>query len=260
MNELITQLISTLNDLKITLTIFSTASGITISFIGFLLALKAYKKNKEKSHQNERRTFVNDCEPLINNKSLTAHEEMLLINSYHSIKGDKLDVDKLKKLTQLSKTYATLNHFILAGNLIEIKNNRVIKKPTSIFIRILRKIKAISLSAIVLGFYFLAVFGIPNFLNQFVTDETKNGVALLYIILVSVGISVMLWAFKHLIPIIDSIYPLKQLLLLNQLPCKNHDQEDKDNIKPQEVVSKPNRAVIPRKFPKRYFASAKLRR
>tara|TARA_R110001606_G_C15239598_1_gene636059 strand:- start:30 stop:545 length:516 start_codon:yes stop_codon:yes gene_type:complete len=166
MNEFITQLIFTLNSLKITLPIFSKASLLTISLVGVLLSIKAYIKNKNKNHQDERRRFINDCKPLINNETITDHEEMLLINSYYSIKGHRLDIAKLKKIVNLSKTYATLNHFILAGHLIEIENNKIVKKPANAFMRIYRKIKAISLSSTVLGFYLLAVFGIPNYLKQ----------------------------------------------------------------------------------------------
>ena len=186
MNELVSQLIFKLSSLNITLPIFSKASLLAISLIGVTLSIKVYLINKNKSHKDERRTFINDCKPLIDNGTITAHEEILLMNSYYSLKGHRLDIVKLKKITNLSKTYATLNHFILAGHLIEIENNKIIKKPANAFMRIYRKIKAISLSSTVLGFYLLTGYVIPNFLKQFITDETKIGITLLYIILISI--------------------------------------------------------------------------
>lgn len=254
MNKLINLVISALNDLNITLPIFITVSGIVISLISFLLARKAYIKNNEKNLQKERRTFINDCKPLINNEELTPHQEIMLINSYFLIKGEPLDIFKLKDLMCLSKSYFTLNHFISAGHLINIKDNKIIKKSENRFISLFKKLWTITLFSTVIVIYFSIIFGIPKLLNTFLTEENKNGVALLYIIVVLIGMSVMLWAFNRLLPLMDSIYPLKQLLKLNELARLNNYQLQKGKpVKPcKSTTYKKVQVVIPRKFPKRY--------
>lgn len=189
--------------------------SIIIGMTGLYLNIKTITHNDMVKIKDKKRQFLIDCKPLINKTTPTAHEEILLKNSYTLLTGKNLDLACLIKATKLSSEYKTLNNFIMAGHLTYVRNGKIIKKPRNVILKYLTRLWLTSLFALLIGIYVATLAVLPENLIEITTSETKTSSTFIYISILTFSFWSASKIIKYLQPKIDSNVHLKELLKIN---------------------------------------------
>ncbi|WP_085919854.1 hypothetical protein [Halomonas sp. CSM-2] len=183
MAEMVLSIINWLAELQWKGTTITSLAALALTLSSYRTARESLTSSYKKNHIVDRKLFIVNCKPLVDNLELTNHDILLLEQSYQQLTKRELDIILLQRIIKHKKLKLTKNigHFINAGHLVMVRKGKLVEKSDHIMIKYIRKIYYSGLFATLTILIYFNLRWLPNTLKASPASENETAMTFISI-------------------------------------------------------------------------------